>query len=123
MSGDVHVRFRERLGGRFPGATRPVVGFERADDAQRFLMALRERLEKFSLTLHPDKTRLIEFGRFAATNRAKRGLGKPETFDFLGFTHICSHTRTGKFQLKRKTRRDRMLAGIGYEVLNATQLD
>ncbi len=53
----------------------------------------------------------------------KRGLGKPETFDFLGFTHICSHTRTGKFQLKRKTRRDRMLAGIGYEVLNATQLD
>lgn len=89
-----------------------VAGFERADDAQRFLMALRERLEKFSLTLHPDKTRLIEFGRFAATNRAKRGLGKPETFDFLGFTHICSHTRTGKFQLKRKTRRDRMRAKL-----------
>ena len=89
-----------------------VVGFERADDAQRFLMALRERLEKFSLTLHPDKTRLIEFGRFAATDRTKRGLGKPETFDFLGFTHICSHTRTGKFQLKRKTRRDRMRAKL-----------
>ncbi len=68
MSGDVHVRFRERLGGRFPGATRPVVGFERADDAQRFLVALRERLEKFSLALHPGKTRLIEFGRFAAVD-------------------------------------------------------
>lgn len=85
-----------------------VVGFERADDAQRFLMALRERLEKFSLRLHPDKTRLIEFGRFAVADRKKRGLGKPETFDFLGFTHICGRSREGKFQLKRKTRRDRM---------------
>ena len=89
-----------------------VVGFERADDAQRFLMALRERLEKFSLTLHPDKTRLIEFGRFAAVDRKKRGRGKPETFDFLGFTHICGRGREGNFQLKRKTRRDRMRAKL-----------
>ena len=85
-----------------------VVGFEKADDAQRFLVALRERLEKFLLTLHPDKTRLIEFGRFAAVDRKKRGRGKPETFDFLRFTHICRRGREGNFQLKRKTRRDRM---------------
>ena len=60
------------------------------------------------LSLHPDKTRLIEFGRFAATNRGKRGLGKPETFSFLGFTFICGKSRQGRFLLKRKTRRDRM---------------
>jgi RNA-directed DNA polymerase len=58
--------------------------------------------------LHPDKTRLIEFGRHAVDNREKRGLGKPETFNFLGFTHICGRSRAGYFQLKRKTRRDRM---------------
>jgi len=59
---------------------------------------------KFGLALHPDKTRLIEFGRFAVENRNKRGLGKPETFDFLGFTHICTTTRDGKrFTIKRKT--------------------
>ena len=63
-----------------------VVGFEREDDARRFLEAMRERLGEFALSLHPDKTRLIEFGRFAAANRARRGLGKPETFAFLGFT-------------------------------------
>ena len=66
-----------------------VVGFEHQDDAQRFLADLRERFAKFGLELHPDKTRLIEFGRFAARNRKARGVGKPETFDFLGFTHIC----------------------------------
>jgi len=64
------------------------------------------------LTLHPDKTRLIEFGRFAAVDRKKRGRGKPETFDFLGFTHICGRSREGNFQLKRKTRRDRMRAKL-----------
>ncbi len=72
-----------------------VVGSERADDAQRFLMVLRERLEKFSLAIHPDKTRLIEVGRFAARDRKERGLGKSESFDFLGLTHICSHTSSG----------------------------
>ena len=85
-----------------------VVGFEHEDDARRFLVAMRARFEEFMLSLHPDKTRLIEFGRFAATNRGKRGLGKPETFSFLGFTFICGKSRQGRFLLKRKTRRDRM---------------
>ena len=85
-----------------------VAGFEHEDDARRFLDAMRARFEEFMLSLHPDKTRLIEFGRFAATNRGKRGLGKPETFAFLGFTFICGKSRQGRFLLKRKTRRDRM---------------
>src|SRR5215468_2386307 len=85
-----------------------VVGFEQETDARRFWEAMRKRLEDFSLSLHPDKTRLIEFGRFAAARRAQRGLGKPETFKFLGFVFICGRTRKGKFQLKRKSRRDRM---------------
>ena len=85
-----------------------VAGFEYEEDARRFLDAMRARLEEFALSLHPDKTRLIEFGRFAAANRKRRGLGKPETFNFLGFTHICGTSRQGTFQLKRKTRRDRM---------------
>src|SRR5258705_11036015 len=73
---------------------------------------MRERLGEFALTLHPDKTRLIEFGRHAAANRERRGLGKPETFNFLGFTFICGKSRRGKFLLKRKTRRDRMRAKL-----------
>jgi len=85
-----------------------IVGFQHLDDAQRLLEQLRERLKEYSLELHPDKTRLIEFGRFAAENRAKRGRGKPETFKFLGFTHICSTTRKGKFQVKRRSARKRM---------------
>jgi RNA-directed DNA polymerase len=85
-----------------------VVGFEREDDARRFLDAMRARLEEFELSLHPDKTRLIEFGRFAAAHRKRRGLGKPETFMFLGFTFICGKSRNGRFQLQRKTRGDRM---------------
>src|SRR3979409_881541 len=87
-----------------------IVGFEHEADARRFLEAMRERLGEFALTLHPDKTRLIEFGRHAAANRERRGLGKPETFNFLGFTFICGKSRRGKFLLKRKTRRDRMRA-------------
>jgi RNA-directed DNA polymerase len=89
-----------------------VIGFEHEDDARRFLDAMRERLREFSLSLHPDKTRLIAFGRFAAADRAQRGLGKPETFDFLGFTFICGRTRRGKFRVKRKSRRDRMRAKL-----------
>jgi group II intron reverse transcriptase/maturase len=85
-----------------------VVGFEREDDARRFLDAMRARLEEFELSLHSDKTRVIEFGRRAAVNRKKSGLGKPETFAFLGFTLICGRTRRGSFQLQRKTRGDRM---------------
>jgi len=84
-----------------------VVGFEHESDALRFWDAMHKRLEEFSLSLHPDKTRLIEFGRHAAEGRAQRGLGKPETFKFLGFVFICGRTRKGKFQLKRKSRRDR----------------
>jgi RNA-directed DNA polymerase len=87
-----------------------IVGFEHENDARRFLDALRERLKEFALSLHPEKTRLIEFGRFAAENRKRRGLGKPETFNFLGFTFICGKSRRGKFQIKRKSRRDRMRA-------------
>ena len=89
-----------------------VVGFEYEDDARRFLDAMRTRLEEFSLSLHPDKTRLIEFGRHAAAKRKRQGLGKPETFMFLGFTFICGKSRRGAFQLKRKTRRDRMRAKL-----------
>jgi group II intron reverse transcriptase/maturase len=89
-----------------------IVGFQHESDARRFLDEMRERLQKFALTLHPEKTRLIEFGRFAAERRQRRGLGKPETFNFLGFTFICSKTRAGKFQIKRKTRRDRMQAKL-----------
>jgi RNA-directed DNA polymerase len=85
-----------------------IVGFQHESDARRFLEAMRERLGKFALSLHPEKTRLIEFGRFAAENRKRRGHGKPETFNFLGFTFICSKTRRGKFLIKRKSRRDRM---------------
>jgi group II intron reverse transcriptase/maturase len=89
-----------------------VVGFEHEADARRFWDAMRDRLEEFSLSLHPDKTRLIEFGRHAAARRAQRGLGKPETFKFLGFLFICGRSRKGKFQLKRKSRRDRMRAKL-----------
>src|SRR5262245_64098895 len=76
-----------------------VVGFEHEADARRFWDAMRTRLEEFSLSLHPDKTRLIEFGRFAAARRARRGLGKPETFKFLGFVFICGQTRKGNSSL------------------------
>jgi RNA-directed DNA polymerase len=85
-----------------------VVGFEREEDARRFLADLRERLAKFGLELEPEKTRLIRFGRFAARDQARRGLGKPETFDFLGFTHCCAKTKNGRFLLKRITIAKRM---------------
>jgi RNA-directed DNA polymerase len=85
-----------------------IVGFQHEAEAQTFLVELRERVAKFSLSLHPDKTRLIEFGRFAAKSRRRRGMGKPETFSFLGFVHICGFNRAGRFLLVRKSRRDRM---------------
>ncbi|MEA3104521.1 reverse transcriptase domain-containing protein [Caballeronia mineralivorans] len=81
-----------------------VVGFEHEADARRFWDAMRSRLEEFALALHPDKTRLLEFGRYAAANRRRRGLGRPETFTFLGFIFICGKSRRGAFQLQRKTR-------------------
>jgi group II intron reverse transcriptase/maturase len=89
-----------------------IVGFQHEVDAQRFREMLRERLQEFSLMLHPDKTRLIEFGRFAAAQREKRGLRRPETFNFLGFTFICGRSRRGHFLLQRKTRSDRMRARL-----------
>jgi RNA-directed DNA polymerase len=89
-----------------------VVGFEHECDARRFWDAMRDRLREFSLSLHPDKTRLIEFGRYAAQNRKRRGLGKPETFKFLGFVLICGKSRRGGFLIKRKSRRDRMRARL-----------
>ena len=81
-----------------------VVGFEYREDAERFWADLRGRLATFNLELNAEKTRLIEFGRYAARNRKARGLGKPETFRFLGFTHVCGKTRkSGRFKLRRIT--------------------
>ena len=85
-----------------------VVGFQYREDAKRFMSALRDRLDRFELDLHPDKTRLIEFGRLADANRRSRGLGRPETFDFLGFTHYCRKDRRGRFGLGRKPVAKRM---------------
>jgi RNA-directed DNA polymerase len=89
-----------------------VLGFQYLADADRFLADFRERLRKFGLELHPDKTRRIEFGRFAEVNRTKRGEGKPETFDFLGFTHISGKDRNGNYALKRKSINKRMRAKL-----------
>jgi RNA-directed DNA polymerase len=89
-----------------------VVGFEHQAEAERFWEDMRVRLAEFALTLHPGKTRLIDFGRHAAKNRRARGLGKPETFNFLGFTHISGHSRRGDFQLRRKSRSDRVRARL-----------
>ena len=90
-----------------------VLGFQHREDAERFLRELQERVRKFGLELHPDKTRLIEFGRYAAERRKKRGEGKPETFNFLGFTHICgTNHQTGNFTVHRKTIGKRMAAKL-----------
>ena len=89
-----------------------IIGFQHEADARRFLDQMRERLGRFALSLHPEKTRLIEFGRFAAERRKRRGLGKPETFNFLGFTFICGKSRKARFLVLRKTRRDRMMAKL-----------
>jgi hypothetical protein len=85
-----------------------MVGFEHESGARHSLDAMRARLEEFALSLDPEKTRLIEFGRHAATDRKQQGLVRPETFTFLVFTYICGRTRCGRFQLQRNTRRDRM---------------
>ena len=90
-----------------------VLGFEHREEAEQFLEQLRERLQKFGLELHPEKTRLIEFGRYATERRKKRGAGKPETFNFLGFTHICgTNHQTGNFTVHRKTIGKRMAAKL-----------
>jgi group II intron reverse transcriptase/maturase len=89
-----------------------VAGFEHREDAERFLADLRERFAKFGLELHPEKTRLIEFGRFAVRDRQRRGDAKPETFEFLGFTHICGKDRHGRFKLTRITSKKKMRAKL-----------
>lgn len=89
-----------------------VLGFREESDARRCLAALRERFAKFGLELHPDKTRLIQFGRYAEERRARRGAGKPETFDFLGFTHICGKTSRGDFTIHRKSSRKKFQAKL-----------
>ena len=89
-----------------------MVGFQHREEAERFLKELRERFAKFGLELHPEKTRLIEFGRRAAPDRKQRGEGKPETFNFLGFTHICDRSRWGRFEVRRKTMRKRLQAKL-----------
>ena len=89
-----------------------VVGFEQRDDAEQFLTALRDRFARFGLTLHPDKTRVLEFGRYAAARRRARSEGKPESFNFLGFTHSCATTRKGGFTVLRRTMRTRMQAKL-----------
>ncbi len=96
-----------------------VVGFEHRDDAEQFYVELGERLRKFALELHSEKTRIIEFGRYAQERRARRGQGKPETFTFLGFTHLCTKNRKGRFSLGRVTSRKRMsrkLREVGVEL-------
>ncbi len=86
-----------------------VMGFESEEDARRMLADLRKRLAKFGLSLHEDKTRLIMFGKFAAERRVRQGQRRPETFDFLGFTHYCARSRDGRFVVKRKTQRKRVI--------------
>jgi len=98
---------------QLPRATRLVVGFQHRTDAERFLKEFRERLAKFGLELHPDKTRLIEFGRFAVRDRKLRGERKPETFTFLGFTHYCGQRhKSGTFTVGRITAKRRMVAKL-----------
>jgi len=89
-----------------------LLGFEHHEDAERFMRELKERFQKFALELHPEKTRLIEFGRYAVERRARVGLGKPKTFDFLGFTHVCGKARSGNYLLVRRTMRKRMQAKL-----------
>src|SRR5580700_7303736 len=105
MRRELHVRFSEGGGVQFPSATRLVLGFQVKSDTERF--------RKFHLELHPEKTRLLEFGPFAATTRQARGQGKPETFNFLGFTHICGKKRSnGRFTVLRQTIRTRLQAKL-----------
>src|SRR5262245_4286138 len=89
-----------------------VVGFEKRHEAEQFLEALRQRFADFGLEVHPDKTRLIEFGRFARERRQERGLGQPESFNFLGFTHVCGQSRKGRLQVVRRTMAQRLRAKL-----------
>ena len=107
MSREVHVRFCEGLGVRFPRATRLLACFELQSDADQFRASLGERMEKFQLELAEEKTRHLEFGRFARANAYRNG-DKPQEFDFLGMTFFCGKTRYGSFKVKRKTSRKKL---------------
>src|SRR5215203_607551 len=110
MRREFHVRFCEGPGVQFPRATRLVVGFQYEQDARAMRTALAERLAKFSLELHPEKTRVIRFGRYAHKDCVRDGRKRSETFDFLGFTHIAGQARGGGFQLQRRTSRKKRAA-------------
>src|SRR3972149_11788870 len=118
LEGDTRPKRGETAGPRTPCtpprqcSTLLIVGFQHREEAERFLAELRERLAKFSLELHPEKTRLLAFGPYAAEHRGRAGEGKPETFDFLGFTHICGKKRNGRFTVVRQTIRKRLQAKL-----------
>jgi RNA-directed DNA polymerase len=113
MSREVHVRFYEGLGVQFPRPTHLVMGFQYQDDAEKLLKELSERFGEFSLELHSEKTRLIRFGRNARRDcKLIDGKRKPETFNFLGFTHSCGLSRKRKFMVKRTTMRKRLTAKL-----------
>src|SRR5438552_18369818 len=118
LEGDTRPKRGETAGPRTPWTpprqcpTPLIVGFQHRAEAERFLADLRERFTKFGLELHPEKTRLLEFGPFAAENRRGAGQGKPEMFDFLGFTHICGKKRSGRFTVVRQTIRKRVQAKL-----------
>ena len=107
MSGDVQVRFCERLGVRFPRATHPVLAFSCEEDARRVLEVLPKRFGKYGLALHPEKTRLVEFKRPDRRSPVEGGARRSGTFDLLGFTHYWAKSRKGKWVVKWKTARDR----------------
>ena len=109
MRREFHVRFCEGPGGQFPRATRLVIAFERHDDAQRVMQVLPQRMAKYGLRLHPDKTRLLPIGRPSASDPGGKG---PATFDFLGFTHYWAKARKGYWMVKRKTSKKRFSRAI-----------
>jgi hypothetical protein len=106
MSGDVQVRFCEHLGVQFPRVTHLILCFQYREDAERVLAVLTKRFAKYGLTLHPEKTRLLAFGRSALSSRPDAP--KPATFDFLGFTHVCARSRRGRFTIHLRTMRKRL---------------
>jgi RNA-directed DNA polymerase len=112
MRREFHVRFCEGPGVQFPRAIRLVMGFQHESDASLFRAALEERLRRFNLELHPEKTRLLRFGTYAQKRQQERGLGKAGTFDFLGLTHICGRSRAGKFLLFRYSSKKRIRAKL-----------
>jgi RNA-directed DNA polymerase len=111
MSREAHVQFCESLRVRLPGATHPVLCFQYREDAEKVLSVLTKRFAKYGLTLHPEKTRLVEFGR-EAEEQAKRQGKKPDTFDFLGLTHICARSRRGQFTVHVQTMRKKGSVGV-----------